>query len=400
MGNFYVQGLIDLPPWGYVLVALALTHVTIISVTLYLHRCQAHRALDLHPAVSHFFRFWLWLTTGMVTREWVAIHRKHHAHVETAEDPHSPQIQGIHKILWLGAWVYHRESHNRETIEKYGYGAPGDWLERNLYAAHSTLGISLLLVGDWVLFGLPGVAIWATQMVWIPFWAAGVINGIGHYVGYRNFEVPDASKNIVPWGVVIGGEELHNNHHAYASSAKFSIKAWEVDAGWGYIRLLSALRLVRVKKLPPELVIRDEKQGIDLESVRAVVNNRFQVMANFIKEVIHHVWSDEMRQAENHNREHWSLLKRARRLMCRESSLLSETGRLQLSRALDLSPRLKKVYAMKQRLQEIWSLSASKQEQLVKALEEWCQAAETSGIDALREFSAKLRRYELSPMRT
>ena len=399
MGNIFIDGVIDLPAWGYVLVALGVTHITIASVTIYLHRCQAHRALDLHPAVSHLLRFWLWLTTGMVTRQWVAIHRKHHAHVESSEDPHSPQVQGINTILWLGAWVYHRESRKRETVEKYGRGTPEDWIERRLYTPHPSLGIASLLIIDLVLFGLPGAAIWLTQMAWIPFWAAGVINGIGHYAGYRNYEVADASKNIVPWGLIIGGEELHNNHHAYASSAKFSIKRWEFDLGWGYIRVLSALGLARVKKLPPALVIRDDKNTFDLETVRAVVNNRVQVMANFIKEVMQDVWAEEMRKTRSHNHEHWSLLRRARRLMCREASLLTETKRGQLYQALDLNPTLQKVYAMKQRLQEVWSKSATTQEHVLKALEDWCKAAETSGIDALREFSANLKRYELSAAR-
>ncbi|MDH3639235.1 MAG: transposase [Gammaproteobacteria bacterium] len=397
MGNIFSGGLIDLSGWGYVLVALGLTHISIASVTIYLHRCQAHRALDLHPSVSHFFRFWLWLTTGMVTRQWVAIHRKHHAHVESEQDPHSPQVQGINKILWLGAWVYHQESRNRTTIKKYGRGAPADWIEHRLYTPYSALGISLLLVIELILFGLPGATIWLIQMAWIPFWAAGVINGIGHYAGYRNYEVPDASKNIVPWGLIIGGEELHNNHHAYASSAKFSIKPWEFDLGWCYIRILSVLGLARVKKLPPALVIKDDKHVFDLETVRAVVNNRVQIMANFIKEVMQHVWAEEMQKVRSGSREHLPLLKRARRLMYRESTLLTETARGQLYRALDLNPTLQKVYAMKQRLQEIWSKSAPTQEHMLKALEDWCKAAENSGIDALREFSMKLKRYELSP---
>ncbi len=399
MGELFFAGAIDLPAWGYVLAALGLTHITIASVTVYLHRCQAHRALELHPLMSHFFRFWLWLTTGMVTKQWVAIHRKHHAHVESNEDPHSPQVQGINKILWLGAWVYHCESRKGETLNQYGHGTPQDWVERKLYTAHSSLGICALLVLDVALFGLPGAAIWLTQMVWIPFWAAGVINGIGHYAGYRNYEVADASKNIVPWGLLIGGEELHNNHHAYGSSAKFSIKRWEFDLGWGYIRILSALGLARVKKLPPALVIRENKNTFDLETVRAVVNNRVQVMANFAKEVLHHVWIEEMRRTRRHNREQWSLLKRARRFMSREAALLSETKRGVLRRVLDSNPTLHKVYVMKQRLQEIWTKSATTQENMLAALEEWCKAAEASGIDALRAFSANLRRYELSPAR-
>jgi len=255
-----------------------------------------------------------------------------------------------------------------------------------------------MLIINVVLFGaVPGIAIWAVQMAWIPFWAAGVINGVGHYWGYRNFEVPDASKNIVPWGLIIGGEELHNNHHAYASSAKFSNKKWEIDIGWLYIRLLRKLGLARVRRTVPELVEVAEKHQFDLESVRAVVNTRFQIMANFIKDVVHDVHKQEIRKlARSGNRETASLVRRARRLMTRESRLLSDRARAQLSYVLNLNPRLNKVYLMKQRLQEIWSIQAQSQEKLLHALEEWCHAAEASGIEALREFSRRLRRYELA----
>jgi stearoyl-CoA desaturase (delta-9 desaturase) len=393
-----LEGLIRLPWWGYVVVALVFTQITIAGVTLYLHRCQTHRALDLHPVISHFFRFWLWITTSMVTKEWVAVHRKHHANVETDRDPHSPQVHGIGKVLWLGAWLYHREIANQETLDQYGGGTPDDWLERSVYSRLRNLGVGSMLAINVLLFGVvAGIAIWAVQMAWIPFWAAGVINGVGHYWGYRNFEVPDASKNIVPWGLIIGGEELHNNHHAYASSAKFSNKKWEIDIGWLYIRLLRKLGLARVRRTVPELVEVAEKHQFDLESVRAVVNTRFQIMANFIKDVVHDVHKQEIRKlARSGNRETASLVRRARRLMTRESRLLSDRARAQLSYVLNLNPRLNKVYLMKQRLQEIWSIQAQSQEKLLHALEEWCHAAEASGIEALREFSRRLRRYELA----
>jgi stearoyl-CoA desaturase (delta-9 desaturase) len=393
-----IEGLFQLPWWGYVVVALIYTQITIAAVTLYLHRCQTHRALDLHPVVSHFFRFWLWISTSMVTKEWVAIHRKHHANVETANDPHSPQVHGISKVLWLGAVLYHREAANRETLEQYGNGTPNDWLERRVYSPLRNVGIGSMLAVNVLLFGfLAGPLIWAVQMLWIPFWAAGVINGIGHYWGYRNFEVPDASKNIVPWGLIIGGEELHNNHHAYASSAKFSNKKWEIDIGWLYIRILSSLGLARVRRTVPELVEVDEKQQFDIESVRALVNTRFQIMANFIKEVVHDVHKQEIRElTQAGNQEQLSVVKRARILMTRESRLLSDRARAQLSDVLKLSPRLNKVYLMKQRLQEIWSSHAQSQEKILHALEEWCRTAEASGIEALHQFSQRLRRYELA----
>ncbi len=391
------DGILQLPWWGYVIAALSLTHVTIAAVTLYLHRSQAHMAVEFHPVISHFFRFWLWLTTGMVTKEWVAVHRKHHAKVETAEDPHSPRVYGIHKVLWLGAMLYRDEASRDETIEKYGAGAPSDWIERNLYKRLPSLGISTMLAIDLAVFGLlPGGLIWLVQMAWIPFWAAGVINGIGHYWGYRNFEVPDASKNIVPWGIVIGGEELHNNHHAYASSARFSTKPWEFDVGWLYIRVLSALKLAEIKKTAPTLIVRPEKRQFDLDTVRAVLNNRFMVLAHFIRDVQYRVWAEEISKLGRHHPAR-SLLRRAKRLMAREFSLLNDASRRQLFRALDLNPTLQNVYAMKQRLQAIWSRSTTNQETLLQALEEWCRAAEASGIDALREFSNRLRRYEMAP---
>ena len=390
------DGLLQLPWWGYVVAALILTHITIVAVTLYLHRCQTHLALELHPAVSHFFRFWLWLTTGMQTREWVAIHRKHHARVETESDPHSPVVKGINTVLWGGWFLYRKEASNQETLEKYGSGTPDDWLERNIYSKYTVWSLILMLGIDLVLFGVvAGSLIWVTQMIWIPFWAAGVINGIGHYWGYRNFEVGDGSKNIVPWAFIIGGEELHNNHHAYASSAKFSSKKWEFDLGWQYIRILRLLGLARVKKLAPTLILKNEKSHFDLNTAKALINNRFQVMSNFAGEVLNHVHAQELKRL-GQNPKHRLLLKRARSLMRRESSLLSEPSKVQLRRALDLSPALDSAYAMKQRLQSIWA-SSNNLDGLLQALEDWCHAAESSGIEALQEFSSRLKRYEAKP---
>ena len=392
-----LNGLIDLPWWGYALVALALTHITIAAVTIYLHRHQAHRALDLHPVASHFFRFWLWLTTGMVTKEWAAIHRKHHAKVETKDDPHSPQQVGIRKVLFEGTELYRAEAKNRETLEKYGHGTPDDWIERNLYTPHTGKGIFLMLALDVLLFGAIGLTLWAVQMAWIPFFAAGVINGVGHYWGYRNYEVADASTNIVPWGILIGGEELHNNHHTFASSAKLSSKWWEFDIGWLYIRVLETLGLARVKKIPPELACDSAKQHIDLETVKAVIAARFQVMAQFAREVMHHVHREELRKTDRRDRATWNLLKRARRLMVRESTLLDEVSCQLLHQALAHNATLRTVYAMKQRLANIWQRSATTQEHLRRALEEWCRQAEATGIQALHEFAVKLRGYRLAP---
>lgn len=393
-----LTGLIDLPWWGYVLVALGLTHVTIASVTIFLHRHQAHRALDLHPAVSHFFRFWLWLTTGMVTKEWAAIHRKHHAKVETPEDPHSPQQWGIKKVLWDGTALYKAEARNQETLRKYGHGTPNDWLEQHVYSAHNAWGIGLMFVIDLVLFGPIGITIWAVQMAWIPFFAAGVINGVGHYWGYRNFEVQDASTNIVPWGILIGGEELHNNHHTFPSSAKLSSKRWEFDIGWLYIRALEILGAARVKKIPPELMLDVTKQHIDIDTVKAVITGRFHVMAQFARDVLHPVHREELKKADPSDRESWALLKRAKRLMVKEATLLDETNRTWLRRVLELNTTFKTVYVMKQRLADVWQRSATTQEHLRRAIEEWCRQAEATGIKALQDFSLKLRSYRLAPV--
>lgn len=393
-----LEGLITIPWWGYIIAALIFTHITIAAVTIYLHRYQAHRALDLHPIVSHFFRFWLWLTTGMVTKEWAAIHRKHHAKVETPEDPHSPQQAGIRTVMWQGAELYRKEAKNLETMEKYGHGAPDDWIERNLYTRHSGKGIVLMFVINVALFGPIGITIWATQMIWIPIFAAGIINGVGHFWGYRNYEVADASTNIVPWGILIGGEELHNNHHTFGSSAKFSSKWWEFDIGWLYIRIMKVLGLARVKKIPPELTCDSAKQHIDVDTVKAVITARFLVMAQFAREVMQRVHREELKKADRADRESWTLLKRARRLMVREAGLLDEASHKWLDKALDNNGTLKTVYIMKQKLQDIWQRSAATQEHLRQALQEWCREAEATGIEALHNFSQKLRTYTLVPV--
>jgi stearoyl-CoA desaturase (delta-9 desaturase) len=395
-----LEGLITLPWWGYIVVALIFTHITIAAVTIYLHRHQAHRALDIHPVISHFFRFWLWLTTGMVTKEWAAIHRKHHAKVETPDDPHSPRQFGIRTVMWQGAELYRKESKNLETMEKYGHGTPDDWLERNLYTRHSGKGIALMFAVDVALFGPIGITIWAIQMIWIPIFAAGIINGVGHYWGYRNYEVSDASTNIVPWGILIGGEELHNNHHTFGSSAKFSSKWWEFDIGWLYIQAMKALGLARVKKIPPELTCDSAKQHIDVDTVKAVITARFLVMSQFAREVMQRVHREELKKADRADRESWTLLKRARRLMVREAGLLDEASRKWLDKALENNGTLKTVYVMKQKLQDVWQRSATTQEHLLQALQEWCREAEATGIESLHHFSQKLRTYTLVPAAT
>lgn len=385
-----LHGLLDLSLWGYIIAALLLTHITIASVTIFLHRHQAHRALELHPMVSHFFRFWIWLTTATNTKEWVAVHRKHHAKCETREDPHSPQVLGLNKVLWQGAFLYHREAKDTNSLNTYGKGTPEDWVERVLYTRFNVLGVVLMLVIDIVLFGLAGILIWVTQMVWIPFWAAGVINGIGHDWGYRNHECPDASTNIIPWGVVVGGEELHNNHHAYSSSAKFSSKWWELDMGWMYICLLERIGLARVKKVAPKLVIGPTKPMVDMETLRAVLTHRFLVTSRYGKEVLAPVLREALHEANPAGRR---LLKRARKLLVRDESLLDEVSRSVLETVLRGSQSLKTVYSHKQRLQEIWKGSNLGQESLLHALQEWCRQAEAAGIEVLRDFAFRLRGY-------
>lgn len=394
------NGLLNLPWWGDLLVALGFTHATIVSVTIYLHRHQTHRALDLHPAVAHVFRLWLWLSTGMVTKQWVAIHRKHHARCETEEDPHSPKQYGIRKVLWQGAELYRQESKNPQTLEKYGHSTPDDWIERTLYSRYSAAGVSVMMIIDLVLFGALGLSVWAVQMIWIPLFAAGVINGLGHYWGYRNYECPDWSTNLSPIGFLIGGEELHNNHHAYASSAKFSSKWWEVDFGWGYIRILQTLGLATVKKLAPVPHFDPLKKACDVDTVRAVVINRFQVMARFARDVLHRVHQEELRKLDREDRERRSHLKRVRPLLAREASVMDAKARTELDQALGGNGALSTVYRMKENLQAIWQRSASSHEQLRHALEEWCHQAEASGVQALRDFSSHLRTYSLSTSTT
>jgi len=393
-----LSGLINLPWWGYIVVTLVLTHITIVSVTIFLHRSQAHRALELHPVVSHFFRFWLWLTTGMVTKEWASIHRKHHAKCETSEDPHSPMIEGINKVLWDGVDLYRKESRNKQTMEKYGQGTPDDWLENNLYAKHSGKGIRLMLIIDLILFGPLGLSIWAIQMAWIPFWAAGMINGVGHYWGYRNFEITDASTNISPWGIIIGGEEMHNNHHTYPTSAKFSIKWWEFDIGWLYISIMKMFGLAKIKKVAPKPSYDQTKTFCDLETVKAVIAHRFQIMSHFARDVLNSVHRDEVRKAAGSDPEQWAIIKKARRLLVRDVNRLDDEGHKRLSHILKCNQTLKTVYDMKEKLQDIWRRSATSQENLLKALEDWCHQAEATGIQALRDFSYKLRTYSINPV--
>ena len=383
------SGILDLPWWGYILVALALTHVTIAGVTIFLHRHQAHRALELGPIPSHFFRFWLWMTTGMITKEWAAIHRKHHAKCETAEDPHSPRVLGLSRVLWTGVFLYVKESRNVDTLERYGHGTPDDWLERKLYSPLHKAGVVLMLGIDVALFGVwPGALIWVVQMVWIPFWAAGVVNGIGHFWGYRNFACADASTNFFPLGILIGGEELHNNHHAFATSAKLSNKWYEFDVGWLYIRLMEMIGLARVKKVAPIPRLGAIRPAIDLDMLQAVVTHRYDVLAKYLK-TLRHLAAEEFDQLRIDAREGRSM----KRLLGEDGAALPAPQKERLTAVLDRSEPLAKAYAMRADLEALWARSSASHDQLVKQLQDWVARAEHSGIRQLEEFSLRLRCY-------
>ncbi|CAL1241140.1 DesA family fatty acid desaturase [Candidatus Methylocalor cossyra] len=389
-----INGLLDFPVWGLVVTTLVSTHITIASVTIFLHRHQAHRALDLHPVVSHFFRFWLWMTTSMVTKQWVAVHRKHHAKCETPEDPHSPRFFGIRKVLWEGAELYGQEAANPETLQRYGYGTPEDWLERHLYSRFPNAGVALYLLLDLLFFGVHGITVWAVQMIWIPFWAAGVVNGLGHYWGYRNFETPDASTNLIPFGLLIGGEELHNNHHAYPASARLSNRWWEIDIGWAYIRLMQILGLAKVRRIAPKIRIVRELATIDLTTVQAVVRNRFHVLALYSRSVVLPVFRHEWKILAPADR---PLLKQVKKLLLREDLTLDEAAYQALGQALNLSAALATVYRFKQELKQLWSQSSATYEARIQALKDWCRRAEETQIEALYEFAQQLRGYKLQP---
>ncbi len=386
------SGLLNLPWWGDVLAGLLLVQVTIAAVTIYLHRCQAHRALDLHPAVSHFFRFWLWLTTGMITREWAAIHRKHHAKCETEEDPHSPRIYGINRVLFAGVMLYVDESHKPETMTRYGHGTPDDAIERHLYTPLHKWGILVLAALDIALFGVvPGAIIYGVQLAWIPFWAAGVINGLGHYFGYRNFHTDDDSTNIAPWAVWIGGEELHNNHHAYPTSAKFSLRWYEFDLGWVYIRGLQALGLATVRRKAPKVKLDPSKFEVDAATLQAVIAHRYDVMMNYAKS-IKRATKLEIAALREKGAD-CTPLRSIRRWLHRDDAVVPARHRATINLIVESSPALKTTLTMREELARIWQRSTLNTEQLVGQLKDWCERAEKSNVEPLVEFSRRLRSY-------
>ncbi len=390
--QFLDGGLLDLSVWQLVLVALALTHVTIAAVTIYLHRSQAHRALDVHPVVAHFFRAWLWLTTGMQTRDWVSIHRKHHAKCETTEDPHSPQTRGIRTVLWSGAELYRAEAKNDETLARYGHGTPNDWVERNVYSRFTWQGCGVMLVTNLILFGVAGMAVWAVQMMWIPFFAAGVINGLGHYWGYRNYDAPDASTNISPLGVLIGGEELHNNHHTYPTSAKFALRWFEFDLGWVYIRALQAVGLAKVLRVAPVPKVAEPKGAVDLETLQAVIANRYDLLAKYAHN-LRDALRAELLQLElpDADRARFAGLKRW--LRKGDVAALPAAEQHSLSELMAHSRVMKTLVEMRAELASTWEKSSASREQMLAHLQDWIARAEASRIRALEEAALRIRSY-------
>ena len=396
--QFLAGGFLQLAWWQVALVTLVLTHITIVAVTVFLHRSQAHRGLDLHPAVMHFFRFWLWLTTGMVTKEWVAIHRKHHAKCEREGDPHSPVVFGLGKVFFRGAELYRAEATNPETLKRFGHGTPDDWLERNVYTRHSLLGVLIMLGIDLALFGVLGLTVWAIQMAWIPFWAAGVVNGVGHAWGYRNFASPDTSTNVLPWGIIIGGEELHNNHHAYGTSAKFSAKWYEFDIGWCYIQVLRFFGLAKVKKLAPKLKLEQPKPVADERTLQGVITHRYEILARY-SDIVRKAATDELSRLRPTRKEGnpdctFTMLSRCKDLIVKpDDSTLAPDQKQQIDTVLANNQSLSTLIQMRRELVRLWESSSASSEQLLADLQAWCQRAQQSGIESLEQFADRLRRY-------
>ena len=390
----WYNGFLDLSAWQLVAVTLLMTHVTIVAVTVYLHRYSAHRSLELNAGLKHFFRFWLWLTTAQNTREWTAIHRKHHAKCETADDPHSPVVKGLSTVLRKGAELYREEAKNPETLRIYGKNCPEDWVERNVYSRFPVGGIAIMAVIDLALFGVLGMTVWAVQMMWIPVWAAGVVNGLGHAIGYRNFECRDAATNLSPWGIIIGGEELHNNHHTYPNSAKLSVKPWEFDMGWAWIQLFSFCGLAKVQRVAPIAHRVAGKGNLDMDTAMAILNNRFQIMAQYRKLVIAPLVKQELGKADASVRHHFRW---AKALLSRETSLLDETHQARIQRLLEESQALKVIYEKRIALQQIWVKTSSNGHEMLDAIKQWVSDAEASGIQSLREFAEQLKTYSLRP---
>ncbi len=374
-------------PWMLLYFAVA-AQLTILSVTLYLHRCQAHRGVDLHGLVSHPCRLWLWMSTGMNTKEWVAIHRKHHARCETPEDPHSPQFHGIGTVVIHGVALYTQAAKDENILQQFGHGTPDDWIERKVYSRYKFLGPTLLLFASLAAFGVAGVALWALQMLVIPILAAGLVNGLGHWWGYRNFDTDDRSHNLTPWAVLLGGEELHNNHHAFPSSARFALRRGEFDIGWMVLRMLSAVGLAKVRRVAPVLERHEVSGQADHETLRAVLVHRFQVMTDYFRNVIVPVVQEEAERAGASMRR-WR--RQARKALAFQSRLEGADQRWFARR-----PTLHTVWEFRQRLRSLYERRGVGGEHLLTALQEWCRDAEATGIRALQQFADRLKGYRLA----
>ncbi|HEX2082844.1 MAG TPA: fatty acid desaturase [Xanthomonadaceae bacterium] len=395
--DFLAGGLMQSGFWGLAIYLLVATQLTIFSVTLYLHRSQAHRGVDFHPVLAHFFRFWTWLTTSMITKEWAAIHRKHHAKCETEEDPHSPMYKGIKTVFWRGVELYREARSDRASIEQYGKGCPDDWIERHLYTPHATMGPTLLLFISFALFGFAGVAVWAIQMLWIPFWAAGVVNGLGHWWGYRNFETTDTATNLSPWGVWIGGEELHNNHHAFPSSAKFALRKWEFDIGWAAIKGLETLGLAKVLRVAPSLDVRPNIHVPDGDTMKALLAHRFQAMTDYQRNVLGPALREEAAAAGAKLRA--LLPRKLRKGMVDDGRWLQPDAREQLQQWVAARPRIRTLVEYRARLTAVLEARSHDAAERLRQLQAWCHEAEASGIRALQEYSARLKGYSLQSVR-
>lgn len=389
-----MNGLIVLPWWGYIVLVLILTHITIVSVTLYLHRGQAHKTVEFHPVVSHFFRFWLWLTTGMNTKAWTAIHRKHHAFCETEDDPHSPKILGLNKVLWEGAELYKKEAKNLDTLSRYGVGTPDDWMERKVYTPHSVVGVSLLLVVCLLLFGTIGLSVWAAVMLWIPFFAAGIINGVAHYFGYRTFASPDQSHNLFPIGIFVGGEELHNNHHSYPVSAKFSQRWYEFDLGWMYIKILSFLKLATIKRVSSKIIM-SKHEFVSYKTLQAIIAHRYHILHKF-NQYTKILYIEEMLRIARLNKcsvdsiPHWT---KVREWVISDKTVLSTGQRMLFEHVLKQSPKIKKINTLHHQLKDVWTKQVIESKQQIEQLRDWCHFAETSGIGKMKDFSQYVQRF-------
>ncbi len=394
--EFLDGGVLNLAWWQLIVATLLLTHITIAAVTIFLHRSQAHRALDLHAVVAHFFRVWLWLTTGMQTKEWVAIHRKHHAKCETIDDPHSPQTRGLKKVLLQGAELYMAEAENQETLSRYGHGTPNDWLERNVYARFSWHGVGVMLIANVILFGIAGLAIWAVQMIWIPIFAAGVINGIGHFWGYRNYDSPDAAANISPWGILIGGEELHNNHHTFPTSAKLSSKWFEFDLGWLYIRILAALGLAKIQRVAPVPQVAEPRGGVDGQTLQAVITHRYDLLARYARD-LRAAFNDELKQLRLTAAERKRFTGVRRWLRKADVQAIPQPHRQTLSDLLAHSRMMRTMVDMRAELAAIWERNSVSREQMLASLQDWIARAEASGIHALQNAALRIRSYAPTP---